>query len=98
MIVEMGDYCQSLITHSSFQTLCAVFEQQLVEEVVGENPDDPHQRDRIARIQGFRAFIRSIADVIQRRAELLAPKETDHSDDPSVHDIFNYEPDEGVTD
>ena len=100
-VMELGGYVETLLSSPSFQHIAMRFEQELVDEILVNRPDDQTQRDRISRVQGFREFISYLGRTIQRRSEIVSGAETppDHSDDPSVHDIFDfhYTPEDGVT-
>lgn len=92
-VMELGGYCETLLSSPSFQHIAMRFEQELVDEILINKPDDQTQRDRISRVQGFREFITFLGLTVQRQSELYgaADKPPDHSDDPSVHDIFDFQ-------
>jgi hypothetical protein len=92
-VMELGGYCETLLSSPSFQHIAMRFEQELVDEILVNKPDDQTQRDRISRVQGFREFLAYIGRAVQRRSEIVTASDTppDHSDDPSVHDIFDFE-------
>lgn len=92
-VMELGGYCETLLSSPSFQHIAMRFEQQLVDEILVNRPDDQTQRDRISRTQGFREFLAYLGRTVQRRSEIVSEADIppDHSDDPSVHDIFDFE-------
>jgi hypothetical protein len=85
----MGDFCKSLITNPQFQFLSALFEQTQVGEMLTTKSEDSSVREQIyARITGHREFLSTIGRIVEAHEQLVNPAPKDHSDDPSVHNIY----------
>lgn len=90
-IVNVGSYCETLVSDPTFQFISAYFEQNAVGELLATKPHETKTREGIyARVSAHREFLSCLMEFIQKKhqAEAPAPDQTEVLDDPSVHDIY----------
>lgn len=90
-LVNVGSYCETLISDPTFQFLSGSFEQSAVGELLATKPHETKLRESIyARVTAHREFISHLVEYIQKKhdAEAPAPDQTEVLDDPSVHNIY----------
>lgn len=90
-ILNVGAYCEGLLSDPTFQSLSAYFEQVAVEELLASKPHETKLRESIfARVSAHRDFLSMLGDFVKQKHEAEKPPadQTEVLDDPSVHEIY----------
>jgi hypothetical protein len=71
-VIALGNYCEALMLHDSFNTLFEEFKQENVDLMLGTAPHELKKREGIyAEMNGFRAFMALMQGYVIRRNEIL---------------------------
>lgn len=71
-VIALGNYCEALMLHDSFNALFEEFKQDNVDLMLGTAPHELKKREGIyAEMNGFRAFMALMQGYVIRRNEIL---------------------------
>jgi hypothetical protein len=91
-VIRLGDACERFLGDDDFNTITKLFEAKQVTGMLSTKRDQPEVREELfATLQAVRDFITFMAELARQKAELQEPTIVDTTDDPRVHDIFDFE-------
>lgn len=90
-IVELGDYCEQVLTHPAFNEVVRLFEISVVQAMLSTKPPEDDERDRLYnQMIGSRELLLFFQEFVVQRHKLIDEKPpADTTDDPRVHDIYD---------
>jgi hypothetical protein len=91
-IVRLGAAAERLLADDDFNTLAQLFEAQVLTSLLSTKRTDKDAREELyATIQSLRDFLSFMANLVRSKSEMEEPQIVDTTDDPRVHDIYDYE-------
>lgn len=90
-IATLGGFCLELLGDPRFQALQSLFDQQCAADILGTAPEQKEARERVYHEHnGVAVFVGLMAKFAEAFDKLTQPPpdQTEVSDDPSVHDIY----------
>lgn len=91
-VLDMGSYCDNLITDPHFQFLSAHYEKRCIDDLLATKSHEAKAREALySKITAHREFIETLVEWIKMKNEAVKKQNPDHTDiidDPSVHDIY----------
>jgi hypothetical protein len=91
-IVRLGAASERLLADDDFNTIAQLFEAQVLTSLLStKRPDTAAREELFATIQSLRDFLSFMTNLVRTKSEIEEPHIVDTTDDPRVHDIYDYE-------
>lgn len=91
-VLHLGEFSERLLGDTDFNTITQMFEAQALTSLLSTKRADTDTREELyATIQSVRDFLNFMLELVRKKQELETPVEVDTTDDPRVHDIYDYE-------
>lgn len=81
-LVELGSYCESLMSHPTFNRLTTMFAHDAFTHFVSTKPEDKAKREAIyAPIDGLQQFLSSMLVLVAAKNKYLNPEDAPSNED-----------------